>query len=103
MWTLQLPLLRLCPVWITTSSWVPAEDSPLLLPVDQNGELSVPPLAPCLLVRYHASCHDDNGLNPWNCKPAQMKYCPFIRVALVMVSLHSHGVPSQSLTKTQAI
>ena len=35
----------------------------LLLPVDQNVELSAPSLVPCLPGCCHASHHDDNGLN----------------------------------------
>jgi hypothetical protein len=34
----------------------------LLLPVDQDVELSAPSLAPCLVTCCHASCHDDIGL-----------------------------------------
>jgi hypothetical protein len=34
-----------------------------LLPADQDVELSVPSLAPCLPACCHASHHDDNGLN----------------------------------------
>ena len=37
--------------------------SPLLLPVDQDIELSAPSLAPCLPGNSRASCHDDNGVN----------------------------------------
>jgi len=36
---------------------------PLLQPADEDVELSAPP-APCL----PGCCHDDNGLNLWNCK-----------------------------------
>jgi hypothetical protein len=36
--------------------------SPLLLPVDQDVELSAPSPAPCLPADCHASQHDDNGL-----------------------------------------
>jgi hypothetical protein len=25
----------------------------------------------------HASCHDDNALNPWTYKPAPIHCCPF--------------------------
>jgi hypothetical protein len=35
---------------------------PLLLPVDQDGELSAPPV-PCLPGRGHTIHHDDNILN----------------------------------------
>ena len=34
-----------------------------LLPADPDVELSAPSPAPCLSAHYHASCHDDNGLN----------------------------------------
>ena len=39
------------------------EDSPLLLPVDQDVELSAPSPVPCLPACCHASRHNDNGLN----------------------------------------
>jgi hypothetical protein len=35
----------------------------LLLPVDQDGDLSAPSSAPCLPAHCYASCHDDKGLN----------------------------------------
>jgi hypothetical protein len=38
-------------------------NSPLLLPASQDVELSIPSPAPCLPGCYHASRHDDNGLN----------------------------------------
>ena len=47
-----------------------------LLPQDPEEELSVTSPALCLPTCYHVSCHDDNGLNFWNCKPAPMKYLP---------------------------
>jgi hypothetical protein len=43
-------------------SWLPAEDSPLLLPADQDVELWAPPVL-CLPACYHASGEDDNTLN----------------------------------------
>jgi hypothetical protein len=46
------------------------------LPSDQGIELLAPP-APCLPC-CHASCHDDNGLNLWKCKPAPIKCCPLL-------------------------
>jgi hypothetical protein len=45
-----------------------------LLPVDQNVKLSAPSRAPCLPACCHASHHEDNRLNPENCKPVQIKY-----------------------------
>ena len=39
-----------------------AVHSLLLLPVDQDVELSAPP-APCLPAHCHVSCHGDNGLS----------------------------------------
>jgi hypothetical protein len=44
------------------SSWLPMENSPPLLPVDQDIEL-LGPLTPCLPACCHASNHDGNGLN----------------------------------------
>jgi hypothetical protein len=49
-----------------------------------------------MLPRSHL---DDNGLNLWTCKAAPIKCCLFIRLALVMVSVHS----SKTLTKTLVI
>jgi hypothetical protein len=46
-----------------------------LLPADQDVELSAP-LAPCLPACFHAFQHDNNGLNPWNYKPAAVKCFP---------------------------
>ena len=40
-------------------SWFPLEDL----------ELSAPSSAPCFPRCYHASHHDDNGMNLWTCKP----------------------------------
>lgn len=34
-----------------------------LLPADLDGTVSATSLAASLAVHYHASCHDDNGLN----------------------------------------
>jgi hypothetical protein len=45
------------------------------LPLEQDVELSAPP-SPCLPGCCYVSCHDDNGLNFWNCKPALIKCCP---------------------------
>jgi hypothetical protein len=39
---------------------------------------------------------DNNRLNLWTCKQSPTECCPFLRVALVMVSVHS----SKTLTKT---
>ena len=44
----------------------------LLLPVDQDVELSAPFPALCLLGSCHVFHHDDNGLH----KPASIKCCP---------------------------
>ena len=48
---------------IKASYWTPVEGSPLLLPVDQDVELSTPPPALRLPARCQASHHEDNGLN----------------------------------------
>jgi hypothetical protein len=37
---------------------------------------SAPSPAPCLPESCRASCLDDNGLNPWTCKPASIKCHP---------------------------
>ena len=57
------------------------------LPVDQDVELSPPPVL-CLPERCNVSHHDDNGLNLSNCKPAPMK-CYLSKSCL------GHGVCSQ--------
>ena len=46
-----------------------------LQPVDRDLALSALSPTPCLSVCCHASCHGDNGLNIWHCKPAPIK-CP---------------------------
>jgi hypothetical protein len=63
-WALRSSMLKLCSVWHSLS----------LLPVDQYVEVSASSLAPCLPGCCHASCHDDNGLNLWNCKPAPVDF-----------------------------
>jgi hypothetical protein len=52
---LRSHMIKLCPGW----------NSLLLLPEDQDVELSAPPIAPCLPARHHVhiSCCGDNGLN----------------------------------------
>jgi hypothetical protein len=77
---------------------MPSMAHSLLLTMHQNVEILAPP-APCLPGCCHASCHDDNGLNLWNCKPAPIKCSLFIRVALIIVSLHNNG----SLIKTPTL
>lgn len=62
-------------------------------------ELSVS-LAPCLVAYSHASLHDDNELNLRNSKPALIKLkFAFIRVAVVLVSLHSNENPTKTPSK----
>ena len=41
-----------------------------------------------LLVCCHVSCHDDNGLNLWDCKPAPIKCCPLLSYGSVAVKRH---------------
>jgi hypothetical protein len=65
------------------------ENSLLLLLVDPDVELSAPPV-PCLSGCCHTSCHNDNEI------VSQLQLFGFIRVALVMMSLHSN----ETLTKT---
>jgi hypothetical protein len=43
--------------------------------LDQDVNLSAPSPAPCHPGFCHVSCHDDNGLNLWNCKPTPIKCC----------------------------
>jgi hypothetical protein len=52
--------------WKTVCYW---------LPLDKDVELSASP-APCLPEHCHAFCHDDNGLNLRDYKPAPIKCCP---------------------------
>jgi hypothetical protein len=63
--------------------------------VDEDIELWAPCPAPCLPARRHASHHEDNGLNLWTVLQAQLKIF-FIRVAVVMVCLHSDITLSKS-------
>ena len=44
-------------------------------PSDQVVELSASP-APHLPGCCHVSCHDNNGLNLWTCKPVPIRCCP---------------------------
>jgi len=41
----------------------------------RHRKLLAPSPAPCLSAHCHASCHDDNGLNLYNCKPVSIKCC----------------------------
>jgi len=47
----------------------------LLQPADQDVEISAPSPTSCLPA-YNVSCHDDNGLRLWNCKPAPIECLP---------------------------
>jgi len=42
---------------------IPRVGHSLLLPADQDEELSAPSLAPCQFGCCHDSCPDDNGIN----------------------------------------
>jgi hypothetical protein len=68
----------------------------LLLLVDQDIELSVPSLAPCLPARHHASCMTIMNLSSETASQPQLGLF-LIRVAMVMVSLHSN----ETLTKRE--
>lgn len=54
----------------------------LLLPADQNVELSAPSVAPGLPVHGHVLHHDDNGLTSQT-QASPREILAFIRVALV--------------------
>jgi hypothetical protein len=86
-----LLVLKLHPEQKAVPSW---------LPLDQFIELSAPFPAPCLPSWCPASCHDNNGLNLWNCKPAPITWaaykCSPYKIALVLVSIRSN----KTLTKT---
>ena len=58
-----------------------------LLPLDPDVALSAT-MSDCVPTCHQVPCHDDNELPPQNCKPAPVK--DFIRVAMVLVSLHSN-------------
>jgi hypothetical protein len=89
-----LPLFPLPPLLLLFLILLLCLTSPLPLPPhphvpeDQNIELLATSTAPCLYLCFHVLCHDDNGLNLWNCKQSSDQMLSFIRVALVMVSLH---------------
>ena len=55
-----------------------------------DAELSATTPAPYLPLCRHVPCHDDNGLNLRNYKPAPIK-CFILFYALIMVCLHSNG------------
>ena len=52
-----------CVCHLITFSGLSVDSSLLLLPADQDVELSAPSPAPCLPACRHVSLHDDNGLN----------------------------------------
>jgi hypothetical protein len=62
--------------------------SVFLFPDDTVVELSATSPAPRLSVCPRVSRGDSNGLNLWTAKQSPIKYFSFIRVALVIVSLH---------------
>lgn len=70
------------------------EESVFWLPLDQNVEPSDPP-APSLLGHIHVFHMDDNRQNLWKHKSAPIKMFSFIKVILVIVSLHSNGNPNK--------
>jgi hypothetical protein len=59
------------------SSYAQCGSQSLLLPDDQDAELSAPFTASCLPACCHASCHDNHGLNLSKCKPALIKCFPY--------------------------
>jgi hypothetical protein len=62
---LRSPMLKSSLVWISL----------LLLPVDQDVEISVPSPTPCLPACCHASCHDDSGLTSETVSQPQLNGC----------------------------
>lgn len=54
----------------------PSDYNYLLLPADQDIGLSASFPSLCLPACYHASCHGNNGLNPWNFRPALIRCFP---------------------------
>ena len=62
--------------------------SPLLLPEDQDVELSAPSLALSLPTCCYPFCHGGNGLNLCDSKAASIKM-------FLCKSCHGHGVSSQ--------
>jgi hypothetical protein len=74
---LRSPMYKLHPVWKESLLLVACGgQSPPACLLIKAVELSAPSLALCLPTCCHASLHDDNGPNLWNCKPAPIKYCP---------------------------
>ena len=64
----------------------------LLVPVDQDVDPIAPSLASCLFGFRHAFHYENNALNLSNCETGPNKMFPLIRVAMVMVYLHSNKV-----------
>lgn len=63
---------------------------------DQDAQLSAPSWAPCLSGHCHVSCHDDNGLNLRNYKPATTKF-------FLYKSCLGHGLLSQQWSPKTAM
>lgn len=81
-------------VWSGHSFSVPVEGSLHLAAFRPRCKTLSSSPALCLPEQRYASSHDDNRSNLWHCKPVQL--FSFIRVDLVVVSLHSN----ESQTKT---
>ena len=73
--------------------WRATQDTAWYVSVDflllQEVGLSATTPEPCLPTHYHVPCHDDNGLNLWNCKWATPIKC------FLYKGCHGHGVYSQ--------
>jgi hypothetical protein len=67
-----------------------------LLPADPDVELSGTSPAPCLPACFLASHHADNGLNLSIVSQPELNV--FIRVVVVMMSLHSNKKVSKTMT-----
>lgn len=65
----------------------------LLLPVNLDVELSATSSTPCLSAHGHASCYDDNN-KPLTLSASPNEMFSFLRVVVVMGSLHGNGNPN---------
>ena len=82
---------KIYPVWKRVSFWLPAADNILLPAFGTDIEFSSPSLASGLPIHWPASCHDDNVLNLWNCKPVTIK-CPVLQIALGLITFDVNSI-----------
>ena len=82
---------KIYPVWKRVSSGCLQQTISFCLPLEQDIEFSSPSLASGLPIHCPASCHDDNELNLWNCKPVTIK-CPVLQIALGLITFDINSI-----------